>query len=135
MHAIGLIATHRFMPFEVEFRTADEPGPSRREVVSQALGVRIANFGGLVRKLAPGASLRRDDMRLLLFKSPRRMAFIRHVLAATLGRSLGTIPDVELLFADEAICTALPPDAQLPAAWRDARLGSRVHAQADGELV
>jgi YegS/Rv2252/BmrU family lipid kinase len=134
-HAVRLIASHRFVPFEVEFRTAGDPGQPRREVVSQALGVRIATFGGLVRKLAPGASLRSDAMRLLLFKSPRRMAFIRHVLGSALGRSLGNIPDVELVFADEAVCTAITEGTQLPAGWHDAPVSSRIYAQADGELV
>jgi diacylglycerol kinase family enzyme len=134
--ALRLIATHRFVAFEVEFRNSKDPQQSapRREVVSQALAVRITSFGGLIHKLAPGASLHRDEMRLLLFTSPRRGSFVRHVVASSLGREWKTA-GVELAFADLVNCTPLAPDAPLPPAWRGFQRGVRVYAEADGEVV
>jgi diacylglycerol kinase family enzyme len=122
---------HDFPPFEIEFT---QPDGSRRTVIaSQALSVRISNFGGLIRGLAPGASLRRRDMRLVIFRTPRRRAFLTYLL----WRFLGTpwLPrDVELVDADEAICRPLPASARVPRPWHEGQRHARIHAEVDGEM-
>ncbi|HZU23326.1 MAG TPA: diacylglycerol kinase family protein, partial [Terriglobales bacterium] len=91
--ATRIFLQHGFPPFEIEFTAPT--GECRSVVVSQALSVRISNFGGLIRRLAPGASLKRTDMRLVLFKTPRRRAFLSYVLWRFLGTA--RLPrDVEL---------------------------------------
>ena len=59
---------------------------------------------------------------------------VRHLTAAALGRAWKT-HSVELVFTDQAVCTPLAQDAELPQAWRDARVGTRLYAEADGELA
>ncbi|MBV8205696.1 MAG: hypothetical protein JO041_02805, partial [Acidobacteria bacterium] len=106
----------------------------RTVVVSQVLSVRISDFGGLVRRLAPGASLSRKDMRLLLFRTPRRMAFLAHV-----ARRLVNWPwlprHVELADASEAICRPLGARTQVPRLWKSEDRAARIYAEVDGEVL
>src|SRR5271165_4122921 len=63
--AMQLCMTHRMRFFEAEF--SGNGGGRRREArLSEMLAIRINNFGGLLGELAPGASLARNDMRLVL---------------------------------------------------------------------
>ena len=111
--------TYAYPLFEVEF-VAD--GQRRREFVSQVLAIRVEWFGGFLRRLVPGASLHRDDLRLLLVKSRRRWPYLRYMAGVQLNRAwLGR--DTELVYATELTCRALP-DAP-----------SRIYAEADGELL
>ncbi len=75
--------------------------------VSQLLAVRIRNFGGLLRELAPGASLERDDLRLVLFRTHSRWAILSYALRAALNAKWN-IPDIDLAFADSVTCEPLP---------------------------
>lgn len=130
--AMQIFLEHGFPPFEIE--VVAEDGQARMVVVSQALSVRISNFGGLIRGLAPGASLHRSDMRLVLFRTPRRRAFITYLLWRFLGTSW--LPrHVELADAREAICRQLSPSTPLPRFWREEHRTARIHAEVDGELL
>lgn len=103
--------------FEVEFREGDRV---RREQVSQVLAIRIEWMGGLLRRLAPGASIERDDLRLVLMKSRRRWPYLRYITGVQLNRSwLGS--EIELVYATQLTCRMLDP--------------SRIFAEADGELL
>src|SRR5882724_8430868 len=53
--------------------------------VSQLLAVRICNFGGVLRELAPGASLERDDLRLVLFRTRSRLAYLHYIVRGLFG--------------------------------------------------
>jgi diacylglycerol kinase family enzyme len=111
-------ATYPYPLFEVEFR-AD--GELRRERVSQVLAIRVEWFGGFLRRLAPGASLGRDDLRLVLVKSRRRWPYLRYVTGVQFNRAwLGR--DIELVYATELTCRAIEPSP-------------RIYAEADGELL
>ena len=57
--------------------------------VSQLLAVRIRNFGGVLRELAPGASLDRDDLRLVLFRTRSRLAYLRYIIRGLVGSASG----------------------------------------------
>ena len=63
--ATRLWLTHPMEKFAVEVdRDAEQNnGQGSALQVSQLLAVRIRNFGGVLRELAPGASLDRDDLR------------------------------------------------------------------------
>ena len=50
--------------FLAEYRATDASSPQTANV-TEMMAVRIRNFGGVLQELAPGASLDRDDMRLV----------------------------------------------------------------------
>ncbi|MGO9127064.1 MAG: diacylglycerol/lipid kinase family protein [Terriglobales bacterium] len=95
------------------FRTAE---------VSQLLAVRIRHFGGILRELAPGASLDRDDLRLVLFHTHSRSAYLSYVLRGLLGTKW-QIPGIELVHGTRVSCRSLTPES------------SRIFVEADGELL
>lgn len=126
------LASYPLSPFEVEYR---ESGSGERRVVevSQMLAVRIRDFGGIVRKVAPGADLERDDFRLLLVRTARRMAYVRYILQTFFDRPR-KVRDIELVHATEATCRELPPDDPRRAAWPQ-RPPCPIYTEADGEVL
>src|SRR5215472_1262544 len=137
MRAYYLAATriflqHGFPPFEIDFTQPN--GERRTMVASQALSVRISNFGGLIRGLAPGASLHRRDMRLVIFRTPRRRTFLTYLLWRFLGAPW--LPrNVELADASESLCRPLAASTPMPHFWSEGQRHARIHAEADGELL
>lgn len=121
-------ATRRFPPFTVEFAGAD--GCPRRETVTQALVARITWFGGMLKRLVPGAALDRNDFALVLFKTAKRSRYLRYMLRVWMERP-GPVPDVEVVLTTACRC--------LPLQDRDSALGTRdcrrIYAEADGELL
>ncbi len=122
--AIRLWLTHRMENFAVEF---PEEGRTRRAEVSQLLAVRIRDFGGVLRQLAPGASLERDDLRLVLFYTRSRVAYLRYVLRGLFGTDW-KVPGIELVHSAGAVCRSLAPPPGSAAS-------SRIYVEADGELL
>ncbi len=102
--ATRLWLTHRMENFAVEI-TEEIAGKhqSRQAEVSQLLAVRIGNFGGVLRELAPGASLDRDDLRLVLFHTRSRVAYLRYVLRGLFGTNW-KVPGIELIHSTGAVC-------------------------------
>jgi len=119
--ATHLWLTHRMEHFAVELV---ENGESRRAEVSQLLAVRIQDFGGVLRELAPGASLERDDLRLVLFHTRSRAAYLGYITRGLLGTKW-QIPGIELLHGSGVTCQTL----------RNASGSSRILVEADGELL
>jgi len=117
--ATRLWLTHKMEHFAIEIPEASQ---TRRAEVSQLLAVRIQNFGGVLRELAPGASLKRDDLRLVLFHTRSRAAYLGYVLRGLLG-TRWSIPGIELLHSSSVACQALAQES------------SRVLVEADGELL
>ncbi len=113
-------ATARYEYFDSEFTLPG--GEVRRERVTQAMAVRIADFGGIVGKLAPGADLARSHMRLLLFKTANRTAYLRYTIRTAMNRERN-LPGIELVDALRVRCTV--PDGS-PA---------RIYTEADGEIL
>jgi len=98
---------------------------SRTVDVTELMSIRIRNFGGVLRELAPGASLDRDDMRLVFCRTNRRLAYLAYVTRGLLGRRW-KIPGIDLAFATSVSCRyhnaeSIPPQ--------------RVYVEADGELL
>ena len=110
-------AMYSYPMFEVEF---DDGRSHRREQVSEVLAVRVENMGGLLRRLAPGASLYRDDLRLVLMKSRSRLSYVRYVAGLQLDRAWKG-SDIELVSSTALTCRAIGD--------------SRIYSQADGELL
>ena len=115
----------KFHPFEVEWFDVEQQR-HRNEVVTQLLVVRIANFGGVLNQLAPGADLLRNDFRLVLFKTASRARYLRFVTGRLIGRDW-TDPHIELVHATNVRCSRHKGD--------DKPGHPVIHAEADGELL
>jgi|SRR5579862_3377853 len=92
--------------------------------VTELLAVRIRQFGGVVQELAPGASLDRDDIRLILCRSASRLVYLAYVTRSVLRRP-GKVPGVDLAYGTKAICNYVAGSSQPP----------NVYVEADGELL
>lgn len=114
-------ATDPFPLFEAAF-TANGTGAERREAVSQLLAVRVRSFGGVLRELAPGATLHSCDLHLLAFKTRDRFRYMRFLLAVIAGRHRFS-KEIEHVGAHWVECRA--------------QKGSRasVFVEADGEVL
>jgi len=93
--------------------------------VTELLAVRIRNFGGVVRELAPGASLDRNDIRLVFARTASRAAYLAYVTRGLLGANW-KIPGVELAYSTKASCSSLSSGESVP---------RRIYVEADGELI
>lgn len=114
----------KFYPFKVDWHDS-ETGQARSEIVTQLLAVRIRNFGGVLKELAPGADLMRDDLRLVLFKTRSRARYLRFATGRLIGQDWAD-PQIELVHATQVSC--------LP--YKDGeRAHPVIHSEADGELL
>ena len=111
--------TYGMDPFTVDF--ADGVHQRHYTDASQVLAVRIRNFGGVLRELAPGASLERNDLRLVLFRTRSRVAYLRYILRGMFGANW-RVPGVESACATVLEC-------------RPAQGSAKIFVEADGELL
>jgi YegS/Rv2252/BmrU family lipid kinase len=118
--ATWLWLTHPLECFQAEIKGKNGSQPVD---VSQLLAVRIRNFGGALRELAPGASLDREDLRLVLFGTRSRLAYLRYIIRSLLGTKW-QVRGIDLADADRVECRP-KPNMRNP----------RVFVEADGELL
>jgi diacylglycerol kinase (ATP) len=85
IEAFRIWATSSFPLFEAVL-PANGHGGARVVDCSQLLAVRVRSFGGVLRTLAPGASLRNGSLSLLAFKTQSRMRYFSFLMAAVAGR-------------------------------------------------
>lgn len=116
--ATQLWLTHPMEKFVVEI------GGNSPVEVSQLLAVRIRNFGGVLRELAPGAALDRDDLRLVLFRTRSRLAYLSYIVRGLVGAQW-RVRGIDLAHSRKIDCR---PRA-------DAAADSRIFVEADGELL
>jgi diacylglycerol kinase (ATP) len=118
---LRVMVTHSFPLFEATFveRRSSQP---RVEAVSQLLAVRIRDFGGVLHHLAPGATLHKDGLRLVAFKTRNRLHYLRFLLAVIFGRQTFT-REIELLDAVTVECHSLNGSS------------AAVFVEADGEFL
>ena len=120
--ATHLWLTHRMRYFEAEFSQGHEA--TRREGrLSEMLAVRINHFGGVLRELAPGASLARNDMRLVLCRTGNRALYLAYVFRGIFGLS-SSVPGIELAHADQITCRHASGEKD-----------EDIYVEADGELL
>lgn len=121
LEAFRIWATDPFPLFEAAF-AANGAGAERVEAVSQLLAVRVRSFGGVLRELAPGATLRSSDLQVLAFKTRSRFRYMRFLLAVVAGRHRFST-EIEHVGTQWVECRA--------------RNGSRasVFVEADGEVL
>lgn len=122
---------HELVPFAIEYLC---DGQRRKETVYQALAVRCGDFGGLLGRVVPEASLERDDFALVLLRRKSR-ARITQFLLGRLLRRRWSVPGVEIVFASEAECTLLPGPEPEKGAHHHPHSGPKLYAEADGEVV
>jgi diacylglycerol kinase (ATP) len=124
--ATRLWLTHPMEKFAVEVDQdgVRDDGRGSRAEVSQLLAVRIRNFGGVLRELAPGASLERDDIRLVLFRTRSRLAYLSYIVRGLVG-ARWQVGGIELLHSLKIDCRPLV----------GAVADSRIFVEADGELL
>ena len=115
--ATRLWLTHRMQNFAVEI------GGLCHQDVSQLLAVRIRNFGGILRELAPGADLARTDLRLVLCRTTSRVAYLRYVLRGFVA-SQKEVEGIELHNGTKVRCRPVSGEVQ-----------PRIYVEADGELL
>jgi diacylglycerol kinase (ATP) len=85
VQALRLWATHAFPMFTASFIGCAGHEP-REHDMSQLLAVRITNFGGLVRKLVPGAALGGATLHVVAFKTRSRLLYLRFMVAVWFAR-------------------------------------------------
>jgi diacylglycerol kinase family enzyme len=139
-HSMGMAAYHAkawqmwftypMTRFLVEFAETGSDQLVRAEV-TELMAVRIRNFGGVLRELAPGASLERDDLRLVYARTSSRLAYLLYVTRGLLRRAW-KVPGIELVHSGRVSCQYLAASASTEAA---AQLQPKVYIEADGELV
>ena len=107
--------------FAVMFATSPEDVEHVPVLVTQLLAVRIRDFGNLLRRLAPGASLLRHDFRVVLFETPSRWSYLLYVLRVAIGLGYG-VRGVELRDTASLCCDAVAT-------------GGPIYIEADGDLL
>src|ERR1700756_2771864 len=88
--------------FRLQYTETGSSVPKAAEV-TELLAVRIRNFGGVVQHLAPGASLDRDDIRLVFCQTGSRLAYLAYVTGSMLRRAW-RIPGIDLAYSTRATC-------------------------------
>ena len=116
--------SHAMTRFRVEYTETGSDHPQRAEL-TELLGVRIRHFGGVLNQFAPGASLDRNDLRLILCRTSSRLAYLSYVTRAFLRRHW-SVPGIDLAHASKAICQYLPTSDSSH---------TKIYVEADGELL
>jgi diacylglycerol kinase (ATP) len=122
MAAYYAMATRLWLTHPMEKFAVEVDGTETQ--VSQVLAVRIRNFGGVLRELAPGASLERDDLRLVLFRTQSRLAYLHYIVRGLFG-ARWQVGGIDLVHGVRITCQ--PTEHRAPAA--------RIFVEADGELL
>jgi diacylglycerol kinase family enzyme len=123
--AWNLWFTYPMTRFVAEYVAAGSDSPQRPEV-TELMSVRIRNFGGVVQELAPGASLDRDDMRLVCCRTASRLAYLTYVARGVLRRRW-TIPGIDLVHTTKVTCDYRPGPSGTSQ--------EKIYVEADGELL
>ncbi|PYY09449.1 MAG: hypothetical protein DMG69_10615 [Acidobacteria bacterium] len=116
--ATHLWFTHEMEFFDIEF-VEGRTGERQQASISELLAVRIGQFGGMLRELAPGAALANNHIRLVLFKTGNRFRYLQYILRGLLRRRW-QVPGIELRDGTHVTCR---------------KCATRVFVEADGELV
>lgn len=117
--------TYHMSRFAAEYFETGSEQPRRAEV-TELMSVRIENFGGVVQEMAPGASLDRDDMRLVLCRTASRLWYLAYVTRGLL-RQKWKVPGIDLVYATEVGCNYRQNDST--------EKPRKIYIEADGELL
>jgi diacylglycerol kinase (ATP) len=113
--------------FRVEFSETGSD-QQRKADITELMAVRIQNFGGVLQELAPGASLDRDDVRIVFCRTARRWDYLLYVTRGLL-RQNWKVSGIDLVSSQRVSCRYLGDpsagDAPQP----------KIYVEADGELA
>jgi diacylglycerol kinase (ATP) len=123
--AWNLWFTYPMTRFVAEYVETGSDAPGRADV-TELMTIRIRNFGGVLQELAPGASLDRDDMRVVLCRTSSRLSYLAYVTRGLL-RQRWRIPGIDLAYSTKVSCGYLSSSA-LPEQ-------RKIYIEADGELL
>jgi YegS/Rv2252/BmrU family lipid kinase len=126
--AWNLWFSYPMIRFQVEFAETGS-SESRRAEVTELMAVRIRNFGGVLQGLAPGASLARNDLRLVFCRTASRLAYLLYV-ARGLLRGNWKVSGIDLAYSGRVSCQYLAASTS-----PDAAPQPKVYVEADGELL
>jgi diacylglycerol kinase (ATP) len=118
--------TYRMRRFSADYVETGTDA-SHSAMLTELMAVRIRNFGGVLHEFAPGASLDRNDLRLILCRTASRTAYLAYVTRCLL-RQKWNIPGIDLVHSNNVRCEYLPP----PAGTTPQK---KIYAEADGELL
>lgn len=122
--AWNLWFTYPMTRFVAEYVETGSDAPKRADV-TELMSIRIRNFGGVLQELAPGASLDRDDMRVVLCRTSSRLSYLAYVTRGLL-RQRWRIPGINLAYSRKVSCE------YLSSSEREQR---KIYIEADGELL
>ncbi|HWY20867.1 MAG TPA: diacylglycerol kinase family protein [Candidatus Acidoferrum sp.] len=114
--------------FRVEFAETGSNQP-RQADVTELMAVRIQNFGGVLQELAPGASLDRNDVRVVFCRTARRWDYLLYVTRGLLRRNW-KVPGIDLASSERVSCQYLNDSSA-----GDAPHAQKIYVETDGELV
>lgn len=118
--------TYPMSRFKAAYQETDADQPKRAEV-TELMAVRINNFGGVLQELAPGASLDRDDLRVVFCRTASRLAYLLYVTRGLLRRRW-TISGIDLAYCSKISCESPTSASAIPEQ-------SSIYVEADGELL
>lgn len=118
--------TYRMRRFSAEYMSEGKAEPCNAEA-TELMAVRIRNFGGVLKEFAPGASLDRDDLRLIVCRTASRAAYLAYVTRGLL-RQRWTIPGIDLVHSSNVGCQYLSSD-------NNGKPRQKIYVEADGELI
>lgn len=113
--------------FRVEFSETGSDQP-QEATVTELMAVRIQNFGGVLQELAPGASLDRDDVRVVFCRTASRWSYLLYVTRGLL-RQNWKVAGIDLVSSQRVSCRYLND----PSAGDAPR--PNIYVETDGELV
>ncbi len=117
--------TYHMTRFGAEYVETGSDAP-KRAACTELMCIRIRNFGGVVQELAPGASLDRDDMRVVVCRTASRLSYLAYVTRGLL-RLRWKIPGIDLAHCTKVSCAYLSPSAH--------QVQRKIYIEADGELL
>ncbi len=96
-------------------------------LVTELMAIRIQHFGGVLQELAPGASLDRDDVRVVICSTASRWSYLLYVTRGLL-RQTWKVKGIELVSSEKVSCNYA--DENSSAVKRQ-----KIYLETDGELV
>jgi YegS/Rv2252/BmrU family lipid kinase len=113
--------------FQVEF-TETGKDENRRADITELMAVRIRNFGGILQELAPGASLDRDDLRVVSCRTASRFSYLLYVTRGLLRRKW-SVPGIDLAHSNRISLSYAAGSGD------SIEKQQKIYVETDGELV
>jgi diacylglycerol kinase (ATP) len=120
VEAFRLWVTYTYPMFAARFQ--ENGNPPRAEEASQILAVRISDFGGVLRSLAPGAAITNHNLHVIALKTRDRWLYLRFMIAVLLRRHIYETP-IELVDCESVECSELEGSTE------------QLFVEADGEFL